>query len=264
MAEKICGVYKITSPSGSYYIGSSVNVLSRWSGHKADLRNGRHHSPPLQRAANKYGVDALKFEILFECERPVLRHLEQLAVDWCAPEYNASRSTFEALTELWQDPEFRERNSKRVGEQIKRLRQDPVFREKHRKASSRALSDLHKDPEFAKAHKVRATDRLMRLVNSSDAMKEKAAEGRRKRIAEDRKDPDKWAARFAKVREVQCRPVLCVETGSVYPSLKAAGEWVIGSLGYKSYSQISNALNGRNAKSYGYTWRFVDEVRSDA
>lgn len=33
--EKICGIYKITSPSGKVYIGQSNNIIKRWITYKS-------------------------------------------------------------------------------------------------------------------------------------------------------------------------------------------------------------------------------------
>lgn len=64
-------VYKITNlTNGKIYVGSSVNVLSRFKNHRYDLRKGRHHCVPLQRAWVKYGEDSFKFEVLEEVESP--------------------------------------------------------------------------------------------------------------------------------------------------------------------------------------------------
>lgn len=61
----ISGIYKILCvPTGKFYIGSSVNVRKRWTGHKADLRKGAHCSTHLQRAWNKYGEKAFEFMLL--------------------------------------------------------------------------------------------------------------------------------------------------------------------------------------------------------
>lgn len=64
------GVYTITCTSnGKVYVGSSSrNVARRWTQHRNHLKTGKHHSPPLQRAYDKYGKDAFVFELLEECE----------------------------------------------------------------------------------------------------------------------------------------------------------------------------------------------------
>lgn len=59
------GIYAIIHvESGRLYIGSSVNIYSRWRQHKGELNNNRHHSPYFQRAWNKYGADAFEWRVL--------------------------------------------------------------------------------------------------------------------------------------------------------------------------------------------------------
>jgi group I intron endonuclease len=50
--------------TGRLYIGSTVDVARRFYLHRRDLKLGKHHSPKLQNAWNKYGADAFAFEIL--------------------------------------------------------------------------------------------------------------------------------------------------------------------------------------------------------
>ena len=64
-----CGVYMIknkTTPE-KFYIGSSVDLANRFSGHKKDLKKNKHHSPQLQNAWNKYGPDNFEFIVLQHC-----------------------------------------------------------------------------------------------------------------------------------------------------------------------------------------------------
>ena len=283
-----CGVYRITSPSGRFYIGSSLSVEKRWRGHRSALRRGDHHCPPLQRAAEKYGVDALKFDVLAECPADDLRELEQLVIDMADPAYNASRSTFEALSGLWKNPEFRVNGVKRSREQLRQRWLDPEFRRRQAKGSAMALSQTHKDPNFAAAHKVRAIARLAEIVNTPEG-KLKAAEGRRKRYANDpeaadrrrqcgreamaalhanaalaerlreqarlrmtaaRANPAARAKNLASVLAAHEKPVRCVETGQEFASVEAAARWA----GLSGGSGISSVLNGRRTKAGGYSW----------
>ena len=75
------GVYAIISPSGKRYIGSALDFAVRWRKHKRDLKAGRHHSPALQHAANKYGLDALRFEVIAYVARESLIVREQAEID---------------------------------------------------------------------------------------------------------------------------------------------------------------------------------------
>lgn len=60
-----CGIYAITcTVTGKAYIGSAVNIPQRWAVHKHLLGQGKHHSPHLQRAWDKYGAQAFVFSIL--------------------------------------------------------------------------------------------------------------------------------------------------------------------------------------------------------
>lgn len=75
------GIYTITSPSGRKYVGSAVSFRARWKLHLIELRAGRHHCAPLQRAFVKYGEAALRFERLLLCARAHLLYYEQRAID---------------------------------------------------------------------------------------------------------------------------------------------------------------------------------------
>jgi len=72
--NKICGIYKITSPSGKIYIGQSVNVLSRKSRY-VNLHCEKQII--LYRSLKKYGWDEHDFKIIRECSRDELNKLER-------------------------------------------------------------------------------------------------------------------------------------------------------------------------------------------
>lgn len=63
-------IYRIRHiESGKSYIGSAVHYPTRWTNHKHELRNNRHHSIKLQNAWNKYGEDAFAFEVVEYVDR---------------------------------------------------------------------------------------------------------------------------------------------------------------------------------------------------
>lgn len=86
-----CGVYKITSPTGKFYVGSSVDLLKRKNTHFSHLKNGKHHNINLQRAFKKYGVENLKFEIILYCSKNNLLFYEQLILSNFKPRYNCAK-----------------------------------------------------------------------------------------------------------------------------------------------------------------------------
>lgn len=70
---KICGIYKITSPTGKVYIGQSINCRARYTHYK----NGHGKDQVgLYRSIQKHGWDSHTFEIIFECEQEKLNEME--------------------------------------------------------------------------------------------------------------------------------------------------------------------------------------------
>ncbi len=75
------GIYTITNlVNNKMYVGLATNITIRWREHKSELRGDYHGNIKLQRAWNKYGEKAFKFEILWECEERFLYSEEHY---WC-------------------------------------------------------------------------------------------------------------------------------------------------------------------------------------
>lgn len=74
----ICGIYKITSPSGKIYIGQAVNIYKRWRRYRLYKCESQ---PSLYNSLKKYGWEKHKFEILCECKREQLNEFEKYYVD---------------------------------------------------------------------------------------------------------------------------------------------------------------------------------------
>jgi group I intron endonuclease len=65
----ICGVYAIKNKKNEkLYVGSSVDIKSRWRSHISDLINNKHHSIALQRAWDKNGKDNFDFYVIEQVE----------------------------------------------------------------------------------------------------------------------------------------------------------------------------------------------------
>jgi group I intron endonuclease len=81
--EKISGIYMILNiVNGKFYIGSSVNVDSRMSGHKHSLNKGNHHSKYLQRAWDKHKEKSFIFELVEKCDSEDCLKREQVWLDF--------------------------------------------------------------------------------------------------------------------------------------------------------------------------------------
>ena len=58
-------IYKIRNlTNGKFYVGSTVDARVRFQTHRRKLRAGKHQSPHMQAAWNKYGEDCFKFEVV--------------------------------------------------------------------------------------------------------------------------------------------------------------------------------------------------------
>lgn len=77
--EKICGVYKITSPVNKVYVGQSVNIHKRWGDYRG-LHNCNEQYL-LYNSFKKYGVSEHKFEILQACSPIELDAVEKHYVE---------------------------------------------------------------------------------------------------------------------------------------------------------------------------------------
>lgn len=76
------GVYKITCTiTGEFYIGSSINMNSRYRHHKHDLNYNIHGNVNLQRLWNTYRERYFKFEVIEYCNKDILRDREQYYID---------------------------------------------------------------------------------------------------------------------------------------------------------------------------------------
>lgn len=107
------GVYIIrNSVNGKFYIGSSIEIESRWKFHVWSLRKGTHANNYLQRAWDKYGESAFIFTILEECTADEVLLREQHFIDTLQPylrhigyniSYNAYGGTANTKTVLQYD-----------------------------------------------------------------------------------------------------------------------------------------------------------------
>jgi group I intron endonuclease len=92
---RVSGIYKISSPSGKCYIGSSVDIKKRATRHGSELRNGRHPNIKLQSAYDKYG--RLSLEPIYRCKAEDLQKWEQVFIDQIEPSYNILKMAYSSI-----------------------------------------------------------------------------------------------------------------------------------------------------------------------
>jgi len=74
----ICGIYKITSPSGKIYIGQSIDIYKRTANYRCGHCKNQTY---LYHSIKKYGWEAHSFKIINVCEPEELAKLEKYYVD---------------------------------------------------------------------------------------------------------------------------------------------------------------------------------------
>jgi len=72
--EAICGIYKITSPTGKIYVGQSKDVIYRFKCYK---RLSCKKQPRLYASLIKHGVQKHLFEVIIQCGCKELNRLER-------------------------------------------------------------------------------------------------------------------------------------------------------------------------------------------
>jgi group I intron endonuclease len=86
------GIYAIVNTvNGKRYVGSALNFRKRWGLHRHNLRAGKHHSPHLQKAWNKYGESAFVFSILEFVHPEFLLEIEQKYINVNRGGYNIAK-----------------------------------------------------------------------------------------------------------------------------------------------------------------------------
>lgn len=119
LTRREAGIYAIVHvATGRIYVGSAVDLRHRCNQHLSLLRNGRHHAARLQRAWNRDGDSAFRFEVLEVLDREdLLVPVEQAWINFLgayAPKggYN-SLSTAGRVLGLKHTPEVKQAQSVR-------------------------------------------------------------------------------------------------------------------------------------------------------
>ena len=103
-----CGIYSISTPHGTRYVGSSCAIERRWHEHRSALKHGKHASERLQAAYVKHGLVGLRFDVIEECLREMLNEREQHHIDELRPRLNTTLF----VANVWLNPETRAKLAK--------------------------------------------------------------------------------------------------------------------------------------------------------
>lgn len=122
------GVYMIyhTSKPDKVYIGSTFRthhkkcrkgIYGRWIEHHSRLINDTHHSIKLQRFINKYGIDGLRFRVLWTCDDCLESEIRKLELEKIN-EYDSFKKGFNCSDETFH-PSMSEKARLKSSERMK-------------------------------------------------------------------------------------------------------------------------------------------------
>lgn len=256
--EKQYTVYKHTSPSGKVYIGiTSLKPADRW-------RCGYKHSPHFQAAINKYGWENIQHEILatgLTKEAACAMEIELIAQHNATDRrygYNAdlggfvrgkaSEETRRKLSEAnrgekhhYFGKHLSAEHRKKLSESLKGKKMPPRS-DQHRRKLSKALTGKHLSAEtkqkLSVAHKGRQLSEEHRQKISMGLLGHRVSVDGMRRTT-----------------EAKYKPVRCLETGRVFPSIKVAAATT-----GANPSNISAVCRGQRKHTLGLHFEFVEGV----
>ena len=179
------GIYKITSPSGKFYIGSASSFRKRWDEHKRQFRLGTHHSRPLQHSYNKYGIDGLVFEKLEFCNRDDLLSCEQSWLDSMRPQYNSAKTAGSTFGMKWTKETRKKMSLSQMGkkhsnESKKKMSAAAKRRPKFSEETCRRMSLSRMGEKHHSARPVKCVENGMEFITATDAVRWLQANGKPK------------------------------------------------------------------------------------
>lgn len=247
------GIYKITNLlNGKIYVGQSIDIDERFLAHK------REPPPKMHEDVELFGWENFEFEVLEECSREVLNDRENFYIEKLNPEYNTIKKhnwthtpeTCEKIRQAKLGSHHTEESCEKMSESRKGVTLSEEHKEKCRqksignKSRSRGVICIETGIEYENAKiaaqavglkSPSAISSVLRGINVTAA-------GYHWKYADDEKGAER-----------RNKPVICVETNEIFPTIQAASEHT-----GESTTVISRVLKGQ-VISAGYHWKYADE-----
>ena len=231
------GIYMIKNLiNDKFYIGSSNNIIKRWSRHKDELKRGIHHSKYLQNAYDKYGKQNFEWLILsYEFEENLINS-EQIYIDCYNPCYNMCKTAKSCLG-------------------VKRSKFDKngvlkIGNRKGVKLSSETCQRISKSKKGIK----QSLENIKKRLNSRI--------GKIRTISE--QDKQKWNNIY-----INKNPNIFIGRCKIINQFTLEGEFVKSTTSTEiklekkfSFSAIKACLLGKNKSSQGYIWKYKQNEKN--
>ena len=224
--DKIYRIYKYVSPSNKVYIGQTCNSL------KIRAKNGEGYKecPKFYMAIKKYGWKNFSSQILID-------NLNKEQADYWEKFYiSLYKSTDDNYG--YNLSEGGTKNKKLSNESRKKMSSSQLGR-KHSLKTKQKMSNSHKGKKLTEEHKKNIS--LANMGRCSPMKNKKHKEETIEKMKNNKK---------------KSKPVICIETGIIYPSAAEAAR----QLGMKSGSHINDCINypNRYKTSGGYHWKRME------
>lgn len=226
------GIYKITNlVNGKIYIGQSIDIQRRFCDHRCISHESNRH---LKYALQKYGKDNFKYEVLEECDESILDERERYYIAKLKPEYNVTNGGQDSLRKY--PDEIKQKISQKAKEQWANMSDE--------EKADRIANNL-KGPK--KGHAVsEETRKKLRDRNIGKKQSSKTIKKRKETMQKKKLDG------YVQTNVSHRKKIICVETGEIFESVKAASESLeIGA------SNISHVLKGRQKTVKGFHFEYL-------
>lgn len=240
MAEKNFVLYKHTCPNGKIYIGITCNKLyRRWQNGK-----GYHHNKHFTNAINKYGWENIKHEVLFEnltkeeAEQKEIELIAKYDLTNRKKGYNCDNGGLLGSYGHKVDENARKKISKANKGRKAWNKGIPMSKETKEKLS-----------ESLKKRNIKGVNNPFYNHKHTEETKKKISDIHKGKIPYNKGIPMKQES-----KEKMSKPVICVETNTIYYSLSEASRKTKIFVG-----NISKCCNGIRKTAGGYIWRYANE-----
>lgn len=235
-SQYVSGIYIIISGCGKVYVGSAVNLKTRYMTHRRALLINKHDNSRLQNYFNKYGSSSLTFKVIEFCDRGRLIEREQFYIDQLGPYFNIAKT---AGATYGLKPWLNKKHSEETRLKIK-------------------LTNLH---TFSQKPKKEKPIRLTREQNNLRLAAINKTDAGRKRCSELHKGNKYWLGKKHSRETIEARrgaknpnsrKVFCLELSRVFETCKEAAIY----FGVQA-STISNSIKRGNKIERKYTLSYA-------
>lgn len=257
MSKKvICGIYKITSPSGRVYIGQAIDINRRFREY-VTMTSKIKSQRKVFNSLLKHGVEDHIFEIIEECPIEELDCQERYWQDFydvlngglnCVLQecgelrYIVSEETKSILSEMRQG----ENNTffgKKHTESSKQLMRESMLGKNMDECTKKKISKKLKGRIFTQEHRERLSLSGVGRKHSEESKKKMSESSKGRIVSQESRDKqaNSVKGKMAKGKHPQAKLVLCTQTGIFYECIDEASN----SIDMKA-GTLRAMLNGRN------------------